>query len=84
MIGKKVKVKGTYICTDDKFATPKVLLHDVYLNGVWFRQHTWVDANFKAKEGDIIEGTAMLCEYLGLEGDKQVTKRGLKFLRRKK
>jgi hypothetical protein len=87
MIGKKVKVKGKLICIDNKFATPKALLHNVEVDGEPFRDHTWVDiANVEdcLKTGEVIEGTAFLVEYLGLDGDKQVKKIGLKLLRSKR
>ena len=85
-IGKRVKIKASFVCIDDKLASPKALLHNVSIDGQWFRSHIWIDVAMlpiirTAKSGDVIDGTARLCEYLGLDGDKVVKKIGVKHLK---
>ena len=83
-IGKRVKIKASFVCIDKKFATPKALFHNISVDGTYFSSHAWIDVSdkfvTKALAGDVVEGTAMLTEYLGLDGDKVVKKIGFKKL----
>ena len=84
-IGKRVKVKASFVCIDRKFATPKALFHNISVDGTYFSSHAWINVSdkfvTKALVGDVIEGTAMLTEYIGLDGDKVVKKLGFKNLK---
>ena len=56
------------------------LFHNVSVDGKWFSSHAWINVSdkfvTKIVAGDVVEGTAMLTEYLGLDGDKIIKKIG--------
>ena len=81
LIGKKVKMSatvGVYDKQRDKQCLEKPSIGNK--DHLWFQpSKTWKDA--KLKRGDRVEFTCIIQQYIGLIGDKQVSKVGIKRLR---
>ncbi len=74
LINIRVNIVATVTkISNDKRNSDVVLFKNIYVNGEFFRDHHWLRKTRRLRivsEGDTITATAILIEYVGIEGSK--------------